>query len=168
MRVLLWLSFVVGAAGCVQEGEVDAGLDAARVRYAEMVSGVEGAATGDQVAVERLSSRSLDSQLSSLDACQVLARYESPCVLVFSGPNCGPCVTAVREFVPRLQQRGWRVHVIDEAADPGAFADCEIDAKPTFVCVRRGVECGRTVGADWRALCAMLRRANAREFSDRR
>lgn len=87
-------------------------------------------------------------------------------MLVFTGPNCGPCVRAVREFVPRLQRRGWRVHVIDERTDAAAFETCGVDAKPTFVCVRRGVECGRSVGADWSTLCAMLRRANERQFTN--
>jgi len=56
--------------------------------------------------------------------------------------------------------------VIDERTDAAAFETCGVDAKPTFVCVRRGVECGRSVGADWSTLCAMLRRANERQFTN--
>lgn len=159
MRGFVCLALVLGVAGCVQDEPGDTEFDAARGRYVELVAGVQAPGTEERAAVERPSPLTLDSRPT------VLMRYESPCVLLFSGPNCGPCVTAVREFVPRLQQRGWRVHVIDEVADPQAFAECGVDAKPTFVCVRRGVECGRSIGADWSALCAMLRRANERRFS---
>ena len=34
--------------------------------------------------------------------------------------------------------------------------------------VGRGVECGRSIGADWSSLCAMLRAANMRRFAEDR
>jgi hypothetical protein len=89
-------------------------------------------------------------------------------VLVFTGPNCGPCVTAVRDFVPRLQARGWRVYLLDERTEATVFASCGIEAKPTFVCIRRGIECGRSIGADWSSLCAMLRAANMQRFEEKK
>jgi hypothetical protein len=77
-------------------------------------------------------------------------------------------VKATRDFAPLLMARGWRVYVLDERTEAAAFAACGIESKPTFLCVRRGVECGRCIGADWSALCAMLRRANERRFNNHR
>lgn len=160
MRAFIGLIALCGIASCSARPVTDIGLAAARERYVQLVNEVEGSEVRDKVSVHL----SLDSQLSSLNS--PLARYESPCVLVFVGPHCAPCVTAVRDFVPRLQERGWRVYVLDERTDAATFTACGIEAKPTFVCLRRGTECGRSIGADWPALCAMLRAANERRFAE--
>lgn len=161
MGKFILLLGLCGIAACSAQAPGDRALAAARERYAELVRSTEGSATSSESA--QAAPHTLVDVHSSLDT---LSRYESPCVLVFVGPHCAPCVTAVRDFVPRLTARGWRVYVLDERTEQPVFAACGVDAKPTFVCLRRGVECGRSIGADWNALCAMLRVANERWFSD--
>jgi hypothetical protein len=158
MRAISFIA-LLGMAGCSTSEECEVGFEAARERYAALVEKVEGS----ESRVEEVAGSNPDSQLASFDAQFTV--YQSPCVLVFVGPNCGPCVTAVRDFVPRLKRRGWRVYIVDELTGAATFKTCGVDAKPTFVCVRRGVECGRSIGADWSSLCEMLRKANERRFT---
>jgi len=160
MRAFILLVGLCGIAACSAEVPTENAVAAARERYAELVRSTEGSATSSESAQAAPSTPVTGH--SSLD---IQSRHESPCVLVFVGPHCAPCVTAVRDFVPRLTARGWRVYVLDERTECSAFADRGVEAKPTFVCLRRGVECGRLIGADWNALCAMLRAANDRQFA---
>lgn len=161
MRALILLVGLCGIAACSAEVPTENAVAAARERYAELVRSTESSATSSE-STQAAPSTPVTGH-SSLD---IQSRHESPCVLVFVGPHCAPCVTAVRDFVPRLRARGWRVYVLDERTEQPVFAACGVEAKPTFVCLRRGVECGRSIGADWNALCAMLRVANERRFSD--
>lgn len=97
----------------------------------------------------------------SEDAAAVLRRHEGTHVLYFTRENCAPCRAGERELVPLIQKAKWTVHIIRFEQDPDAFEALGIDGVPTFVAVRRGQECGRTVGADRSALCRMLKDANA-------
>lgn len=80
------------------------------------------------------------------------------CIVAFTD-NPG----ALQDQLGRLRDAGWAIRRIDETV---AWHWCDIKTFPTFVCLRRGFECGRQEGNDWTALCAMLRRANQLRFPE--
>ena len=93
-----------------------------------------------------------------------LGQYASPCVLLFTGRNCPPCDVAKSELVPLLEAHGWPVSQIAYHEQPDVFDQLDVDAVPTFIAIRRGIDCGRYSGKEKRPLCDMLRSANRVEL----
>lgn len=95
---------------------------------------------------------------------KLLARHESPCVLLFTAPHCiGPCNEAKGPLTEMLKKSGWPVHQVDYGEEPELFDAMGVESVPTFVAVRRSVECGRYSGIDRKDLVKMLTEANERD-----
>jgi hypothetical protein len=97
---------------------------------------------------------------------EVFREFQSPCVLVFGARWCDPCRWADIHIVPELQRKGWTVEHIDADSDHWMHEACAVEGLPLFICVRRGVECGRYQGTDRGQLFAMLRHALALRFPE--
>lgn len=97
---------------------------------------------------------------------QVFREYGSPCVLVFGARWCTNCTWSDINIVPDLVRRGWNVQHIDVEDEAWKREACQVEGLPAFICVRRGVECGRYEGIDRSQLFAMLRHALELRFPE--
>lgn len=97
-------------------------------------------------------------------ASEVLSRHAGSHVLFFTDAGCQPCKWSNEHIVPEIKGKGWPVHEISYAADPEAFDALKVEAVPTFVAVRRAVDCGRFTGASPEGVYGMLHQANAVEL----